>query len=349
MGHNITRRDGSFTVREPAWHGLSEVLPDYPTREQAQAIAHPWEPVSEPVYRKVPRVVPHLHSQDCRYDCTVTGDLEEVYEQIEGSKLMTRDDDGHPLGVVNDSFEPVLNREMYDIAEAIEAGDPASVRYETGGSLRGGAKVWLLLRLKEPLHVSGDPNGATIPYYALQNDHTGGGAFRGQALMTRIVCDNTSQMADLEAQQRGTEFVFRHTRNVKVRIEQARRALACWRESVERYNRLMEQMLDTPVTEAQRERFVQEFIPMPLTSMHSDRVMRNVTEAQQALRKIYASVTCQDVSNTAYGLVQGAIEYAEHYRKARSAESRFKRAYLDRSLLTADAFALAGRVAGSPA
>ena len=54
MSHNITERDGVFTVREPAWHRLGEVLPDYPSREQAQKIAHPWEPVSEPVYRKVP-------------------------------------------------------------------------------------------------------------------------------------------------------------------------------------------------------------------------------------------------------------------------------------------------------
>lgn len=346
MGHEITERDGTFTVREPAWHGLSTVLTDYPTREEAQKIAHPWEPVSEPVYRRVPRVVPHLHTEDCHYACSLTGDLEEVYEEIEGSKLMARDDDGYPLGVVNTSFEPVSNSEMYDIAEAIEGDDPDSVMYETGGSLKGGAKVWLLLRLKEPLLINGDPKGATIPYYALQNDHTGGGAFRGQSLMTRIVCDNTSQMADLEARQRGTEFVFRHTKNVKDRIEQAQRALAGWRESVERYNALMERLLDVRVGEDRQAEYIERFIPEPPPSMASARVLNNVAEARHSLRTILDSVTCAQVNHTAYGLVQASIEYGEHFRAARSKESRFKRAYLDRSQITADALALALDVAG---
>lgn len=341
MSHNITHRDGSFTVREPAWHGLSEVLPDYPTREQAQAIAHPWEPVSEPVYRRIPLLVPHAHDMNCTEYCREISDLETAYEEIEGSKAMVRSDDGYTLGVVNTTFEPVSNAEMYDIAEAIEGGDPSSVMYETGGSLKGGAKVWLLLRLREPILVDGDPRGATIPYYALQNDHTGGGAFRGQALMTRIVCDNTARMADLEAENRGTEVVFRHTKNVKERIEQAKIALSGWRDSIVRYQALMNHLITEHVTDGQREVFVERFIPMPPPHMVSDRVVTNVEAARAALRGIYASVTVQDTAHTAYGLVQGAIEYGEHFRAARSKESRFKRAYLDPSIITSDALTLA--------
>lgn len=333
MSHNITTRDGSFTVREPAWHGLSEVLPDYPTREQAQAIAHPWEPVSEPVYRAVPTV-------------TDDGTLEVEYKQIEGTKAIVRSDDGHTIGVVNDTFEPVSNNEMYDIAEAIEGDDPTTVKYETGGSLKGGSKVWLLLRLREPITFNDDPLGPTIPYYALQNSHDGSGAFRGQSLMTRIVCDNTARMADLEAQGRGTEFVFRHTKNVRERIEQAQMALAGWRDSIGRYQALMNHLLTEYVTDGQREVFVERFIPMPPPHMVSDRVVNNVEQARSALRGIYSSVTVQDTAHTAYGLVQGAIEYGEHFRAARSKESRFKRAYLDPSVITSDALALAQTVIG---
>lgn len=333
MAHNITERDGSFTVRQPAWHNLSEVLPEYPTREQAQKIAHPWEPVAEPVYRKVP----HISEE---------GWLSEKYEPIEDYKAMVRSDDSHTLGVVSQTFEPVLNKEMYDIAEAIEGEDSGSVMYETGGSLKGGAKVWLLLRLHEPIQVDGDPHGATIPYFALQNSHDGSGAFRGQSLMTRIVCDNTSQMADLEAKQRGTEFTFRHTRNVKVRIDQAQQALAGWRDSITRYSALMQHLLTEHVSDDQREQFVERFIPMPPPHVVSERVVHNVEAARATLRGIYSSVTVQDTAHTAYGLVQGAIEYGEHFRAARSAESRFRRAYLDRSVITKDALDLAIEVAG---
>ena len=131
----------------------------------------------------------------------------------------------------------------------------------------------------------------------------------------------------------------------KARIEQAQQALAGWRDSIEHYNALMQHLITEPVTDAQRELFVQEFIPMPPPHMVSDRVVTNVEQARAALRSIYSSVTCQDTANTAYGLVQGAIEYGEHFRAARSKESRFKRAYLDQSQITQDALTLARQVA----
>ena len=120
MAHQITDRDGLFTVREAAWHGLGEVLTDYPTRVEAQQIAHPWEPVAEPVYRRV------LHP-----------DFTETYEEVTEHVLNVRSDTGAPLGVVADSYTPVTNTEMWDIAEAIEGVNATDVRYETGGSLKG--------------------------------------------------------------------------------------------------------------------------------------------------------------------------------------------------------------------
>lgn len=333
MAHNITERDGLFVVREPAWHGLGEVLSEYPTRQEAQAIAHPWEPVSEPVYRKVPFV-------------TETGELGERFEVIEDSVLNVRSDDGFALGVTPASRVTISNSEMYDIAEAIEGTDKGAVKFETGGSLLGGKKVWLLLRLRDPLTIPGDPQGETIPYYGLQNGHSAdGGAFRGQATLTRIVCDNTSQMADLDARARGTEFVFKHTKNIRDRIDEAKEALAGWRESVQAYRLLSAHLVGLRVTPAQRELFVTEFVPMPPPHAVSDRVVQNVEDARAAIRDILASPTCVGIDETAYGLVQASVEYLNHARRAKSAETRFKRAYLDRNRITTDAVALAEQVA----
>lgn len=346
MAHGITERDGLFVVRAPSWHGLeTAVFEDYPTREQAQAIAHPWEPISEPVYRRVPVIRLHTCTPDCEQPCDLMDDITTEYEEVEGFKLNVRSDTSDPLGVVSDTFEPVKNAEMYDIAEAIEGEAKGSVMFETGGSLKGGRKVWLLIRLRDPLVLRGDQITATIPYYALQNSHDGSGSFRGQATMTRIVCDNTAQMADLDAQQRGTEFVFRHTRNVKGRIEEAKEALSGWRESVDAYRRLNDHLL-TLKLEAQDVRdFVDQFIPMPKAHTSSERVIRNVEQAQTDWYSILLSETCEGVSNTAYGLVQASVEYLNHARKARSNETRFKRAYLDRDRLVSDAVQLALEVA----
>lgn len=336
MAHNVTERDGVFTVRGAAWWDIdgSHDLDEYPTREVAQKIAHNWEPVTEPVFRRIPVI-------------NADGTLTESYEQVDGFQATVRSDDGHTLGVVTDSYEPVSNNTMWDIAEAIEGIDKGSVKYETGGSLLGGKKVWLLLRLAEPVVIKGDPNGAVLPYYALQNDHAGMGSFRGQSLFTRIVCDNTAQAADLEAQTRGTEFTFRHTKNVAERIEEAQAALAGWRASVAEWNRYSEHLVTIEVTAEQRREFIETYVPMPLPHLVSDRVRNNVEEARGTLTGILNGPTSEGIGNTAYGLVQAAIEYSNHYRRANSQASRFKRAYLDRSAYTADAAAIVRELVGA--
>lgn len=332
--HNVTSRDGLFTVREPSWHGLEDIVfEDYPTREVAQSIAHPWEPVTEPVFRRIPVV-----SED--------GNLTVEYQEIEGQQAVVRSDDGSTLGVVASTYEPVSNNTLWDIAEEIEGVDKGSVRYETGGSLLGGKKVWLLLRLNEPISIKGDPRGEVIPYFALQNAHDGSGSFRGQSVMTRIVCDNTSLAADLEAQFRGTEFTFKHTKNIHERIEEARAALAGWRVSVKEWKRLSEVLVDTPVTASQRIEFIETFVPLPPPHVSSERTRQNVFDARDTLRLILDGETCEGISDSAYGLIQASIEYANHYRKAQSKQSRFKRAYLDRSVLTADASQIVRELVG---
>jgi phage/plasmid-like protein (TIGR03299 family) len=334
MAHNITDRDNIFTVRQPAWHGLGVVLDEYPTRKEAQTLVHNWEPVTQPLYRR-------------EIGIDAEGNTFERFEEVETHQSVVRSDDGHHLGVVTSSYNPVSNNELYDIAEAIQ-GEGSEVRFETGGSLLGGAKVWLLLRLNEPLQVVGDPNGETIAYYALQNSHDGNGSLRGQATMTRIVCDNTAQMADMDAQQRGTEFTFRHTLNVQQRIDEAKMALAGWREGIANWTLQMEHLLSIKLDNKQRDWFLRTFIPAPPAGHASERVMNNVENARADFLSILGGPTLSEkVAGSAYGLVQASIEWSQHYRNTRAAtiegrmENRFRRAYLDRSEYTASAVEVA--------
>lgn len=332
MAHNITERDGVFSVREPMWHGLGTVLDAHPTRDEAQKLVHNWEPISEPLYRKVPVI----HED---------GSLETSFEEVEGWRGNCRSDNNGLLGVTTDTYELVSNAEMYDIAEAIEGEADGSVMYETGGSLKGGAKVWLLIRLRDHLEIPGDPNGAIIPYYALQNSHDGLGSFRGQATMTRIVCDNTAQMADFDSRNRGTQLVFRHTSSINERIDEAKMALSGWRDSLVDYQDMAQALLATGITSDQRREFIERFIPMPSENISSQFVRRNVEKAHQQFGAILQSPTTVGIEHTAYGLLSAGVEYLNHERKAHSQESRFKRSYLDRDKLTSHLTKLVREVA----
>jgi phage/plasmid-like protein (TIGR03299 family) len=187
----------------------------------------------------------------------------------------------------------------------------------------------------------------------LQDNKDGAGSFRGQALFTRIICDNTSQAADLEAASRGTDFTFRHTAGIKDRLEEARGAIAMWRESVEKWNVLMNSLVDIKVTAKQRQIFIDEWQPLRLPEglTVSDRVMHNIETAREEFTAIMNGITSEGIDGTAYGLVQAAVEFQQHVRGVRAAddqarkESRFKRAYLDRDNLTTVAVQLAQEVA----
>lgn len=333
MSHGITETDQMFSVRQPTWHGLGVVLPEHPTREEAQALVHPWEPVEVPLF---------THEQAITPD----GDLHEGFKEVEEYKAYVRSDDGGMLGVVGQSYQAVSNTLLWDIAEAVQ-GSGVDVRYETAGSLYGGRKVWVMLRLEEPLTVKGDPHGATVPYYVLQNAHDGSRAFRGQATVMRVVCANTARIADLDASARGTSLVFHHSRNVEQRIEDARHALQGWRQSLQDWKDMSEAMMRIGVSAAGERNFLDAFIPMPAPGTASERVRDNVRRAQEDWRGIYESMTCEGITGTVYGLVQTSVEYAEHYRAAQSQESRFKRSYLDTNRVVSDAVTLAHEVAGA--
>lgn len=331
MAHGLTAQDGMFSVREKAWHGLGAVLPEYPTREEAQAISMPWEPITTPLF-----------TEEYMVD-TQAGPMTD-FQEVPGFVAVQRSDTSATLGVVSDTYQPVSNTEMWDIAEALEGEAHGDVMFETAGSLKGGSKVWILIRLKEALRLKGDEHTATIPYYALQNSHDGLGSFRGQATMTRIVCQNTAQAADLDAKQRGTSFTFRHTRNVKDRIEEARTALIGWRESVEAYRMLAEHLAEERVTIDQAGEFVERFIPDPPPSTATDRVRRNASEARGQWRGIYMGQANETLRGTRWGLVQASVEYLQWARRAHSEESRLQRTMLTSNQLVQDAMRIARAV-----
>ena len=347
MGHGITGTDGMFTVRQAAWHDLGVVFEDYPDRAKAQEIAHPWEPLREDIFRHIPSY--HSDADGKRILDRVGGSIpmmgddgEQVTEAklLEGHYANVRSDNGAELGVVTDKYVTVSNGELWDIAEALEQSG-GDVMYETGGSLRGGAQVWVLVRLQEPLEIKGDPRGETVPYFALQNSHDGSGSFRGQATMTRIVCMNTSHVSDMDARARGTEFTFRHTKNVGDRISQAQEALTGWRQSIEDWKVQQEHLITVPVTDNGVQAFLEKFIPMPPEHLISDRVKLNIEADRSKWLAGYRSITGAGIENTAYGLVQASTEFANWAKKANSAESRFRRTFLSKDKIVADSVMLA--------
>lgn len=331
MAHGIEAQDSMYSVREVPWHGLGVVLDGYPTREEAQNLAHPWEPVTMPLFTEEPIMDPQA------------GPMTD-FQEVPGHLAVQRSDTGSVIGVVSDTYQTVSNDEMWDIAEALEGESSGDVMFETAGSLNGGSQVWILIRMKRPLTVKGDEETATIPYFTLQNAHDGSASFRGMATVTRVVCQNTAQLADIEATKRGTSFTFRHTRNVRDRIDEARQVLTGWHESVDTYRMLSEHLVTERLMPSQVLDFVERFIPAPAPGTATDRVMNNVHEARAQWQGIYHGEANEGIRGTRWGLVQASVEYLNHARRAHSEETRFRRAFLTQDRLMQDAMRVAQAV-----
>jgi phage/plasmid-like protein (TIGR03299 family) len=323
--------ESMFSVRELPWHGGGLVLGDYPGcwGEARRLAGLEWEPVAEQVYALA----------------GVGGDGGPRYEPVEGWKRIARSDTGATLSLNRDSYTLITHAEMGEVVEAVLS--QANVRWETAGALDGGRSVWCLAALDEPISLPGDDT-VTMPYLAITNRHDGGGSCALRATAVRIVCANTFRAAELEGERQGLTFAFRHCRNWRERVQDARAAVTGARREMAAYRQLARELLGVHVTAGQRELFVRRFVPMPPDGLITDRVAANVEEARAALRLILESPTTAAVAHTAYGLVQAAGEYLDHVRRARTWETRLNRTLIRPEPLKAKALGLVREVANAP-
>jgi phage/plasmid-like protein (TIGR03299 family) len=315
--------EAMFSVREMPWHREGVVLEEYPENwDDVRRLAGlDWDPQVEPVFS--------LEGVD--------EDGTPRYAPIEGWQRIVRSDTKNTLWINQDSYELIDHDAMGQIVEAVLA--LKNVKWETGGVLEEGRSVWVLALLDEPIELPGD-HTVTLPYMAMTNRHGKPGACTLRATAVRIVCGNTFRASELEGERTGTTFSFKHTKNWRDRIEQAKEAVTGTRREIAEYVEMATSLLGIRVTPAQRELFVAEFIPMPPDGLVTDRVVRNVETARKALRDILASETTAPVAHTAYGLIQGAGEYLDHVRTARTWETKLGRTLLRPEPLKAKALTI---------
>lgn len=306
--------DKGFMVRVPAWHKLGTVFDDYPGREEAiLAAGHDFEVIERPVLAAQKELGEEA--------LTAMGDV------VEGWKVLINSKTNAAMHIVRDSYVTVQNSVLWDLVDAIV--DQPDVKYETAGVLRDGAVLWVLARLDTPLQINKD-DSEFYPYIATSTTHDGTGGVKAQNTSIRIVCANTYSAASLETGRTGREFTFKHTKNIMNRVEEAKKILAGATEQAKAFQELGNELVEVPFSDKAIAAFIEEFVPMPVGEVISDRVKENIDEARAKVKNLfYGSETINDdIRNTAYGALQVGVEYLDHLRGYRNNYT-----YMNRTLL----------------
>ncbi len=214
MAHNInyneqTGKHSFLSVKQKAWHGLGQIVQDYPTSKQAIQFAGLDYSVEK-------RKLFTLDSENQQAD----PENEIIVPEIEVPNYFAtmRTDTEQVLGVVGKDYEVVQNIDAFSFFDSIVGGD--GIQYETAGALGNGERIFITAKL--PGYIKVGREDLIDQYLFLTTSHDGYGSITAAFTPVRIVCNNTLNAA---LRNHSNSIKIRHTANAKDRLEQAHKVL----------------------------------------------------------------------------------------------------------------------------
>ena len=299
----INGRTAFAAARKPAWHQLGTVTTGCMTASEAitTALLGGWD------VRKIP----------------VTGQTPDGALIAAPDKAMTVrtnpvTSDTDYLGVVGRDYVPVQNEACAELLDLLV--DASGAHFETAGSLRGGRRVFITLRMPHGIRVAGIDD--LDLYLAVSTSHDGSMALRVDATPVRVVCANTQR---LSLKRSVGHYTFRHTTNVKTKIAQARQAIGISYAYADAFTAEAERMLDTALAEDGFRAVCEQIWPTPPADAPS-RTRTNHHRRAGTLEYLFTDAPTQaSIRGTAWAGWQAITEYVDFYAPAPTQNRRAER------------------------
>jgi phage/plasmid-like protein (TIGR03299 family) len=282
------------SFREPAWHNLGTVLDEEVNTEGMLSAAHldNWNVRVEEV--DIPE---GYYSHKDQYRTVRTSPFDGVTNDI--------------LGYVGERYKPFQNEELFAFGDTLLDGG----RWETGGSIKNGTKVFGSLALDRETIL--DPDGVTDKvnnYLLVATSHDGSAAITASVTPVRVVCANTLNIALQGAKQ---TFKIRHTQSMQGKVQAAREALALTDTYIDLWEEEMTNLLQTSVTNIQFDALVKDIYAPNDTKAGVTRFDKRY----DAIWDIWVSDTIAPVFGTAYGAYNALNEELMWNRNGRGDNS----------------------------
>jgi phage/plasmid-like protein (TIGR03299 family) len=284
MAHNInfneqTGKHSFFSVKEKAWHGLGQLVQDYPTSAEAiQYAGLDYTVEKRPLF---------------------TYDNDNMLQDVEGSLQIPeiavpnyyatlRTDTKDVLGVVGKDYKIVQNKEAFTFFDAIVDGE--GIMYETAGALGKGERIFITAKL--PGYIKVGSNDLIEKYVFLTTSHDGFGSITAAFTPVRIVCNNTLNAA---LRNCSNSVKIRHTSNAKERLEQAHKVMGIANKLSEHLEGIFNRWAKVTITDKSLRRLIQ------LAMVPNKEVLDNLQQGKQdELSTIFKNL-CDNVFEYALG------------------------------------------------
>ncbi|MCK9795952.1 DUF945 domain-containing protein [Isoptericola sp. 4D.3] len=241
-----------------------------------------------------------------------------VWDAIDSRVAITRDDSGDNtvFGVVSQKYEIHQYRDwlLRDVANLLDD----SLSISSAGYLRHGALAWVEISVPANVRVA---RGVTFrPNLLATSSMDGTSATIFKRTVTDVVCDNTRRVA---LKEDGEELRVRHTKGSGFRIASAREALDLVYEARDVFAAQIEELLATPVSDAQWGEFLKVLVPEGTRTGKPDSEHRAMEKARQRaeLDRLYRTDSrCGQWHGTAHGALQAVNTYEHHVLAPRQRE-----------------------------
>lgn len=236
MSHNIEFRNGraqAMYVGAKAWHGLGQMFDSAPDIDTAFTAAG----------------LDVTHSLRSLYMSDGAGNWIKVDRYA-----VVRDTDGRVHGTVGPDYRIVQNAAAKKFLRPFL--DAGAVEIEAAGSLRGGARMWVLCKVKRDGKdiVKGDK---VESYLLFANGHDGSLAVHLGSTAVRVVCDNTVAAAV----NAGTTIRVRHTQSAEKTIAAVADTMARANQNFDKACEAMRALAGKYVTEKQVRAYIDAVFP----------------------------------------------------------------------------------------
>ena len=324
MAHNLnfnerTGRYSFFSVQQKAWHGLGQIVKDYPTSSEAiQHAGLDYEVIKSLLLTKVSNSIENTNATEIRHN-----ELE-----VPNYFATIRNDSNTVLGVVGKEYHIVQNREAFSFFDSIVGGTDG-ILYETAGALGNGERIFITAKLPDYIRV-GNGDDVTEKYIFLTTSHDGSGSITAAFTPVRIVCQNT-----LNASLRNMSNVvrIRHTSGAKQRLDNAHKVMGLANEFSNQLEGIFNEWAKVRVNDHEAKKLIQlALCPNKETLLHIksgnedeiSTVFKNTVEDAFAYAMTSDSQQMETTKGTLFGAYNAVTGYYQNVRSYKDNEAKLQ-------------------------